>query len=260
MFINQTMASDIAHSLRNNTQGNSLTENYIELGIFGFTGVLPSVKEDDDGVSGIGILANGSFNINGFFIEKQGESQEPFVFGYNAYDDDLWSFDIVIATTFGGLPDDDRFKDLDARRASIMLGGRLTGNVFGNTIQLLAKTDVSSHSNGTTFSALLGRNWQIRNLNLHAMIGLNYIDDNQSNYYYGINQKEANKTTFETYRAADHYSTRLEIGVTYPLTQHWVFRATGQAFTVSNEVTDSPLFLNKRKGGALLESSLSYVF
>ncbi|MGJ8678846.1 MipA/OmpV family protein [Paraglaciecola sp.] len=257
------LAADISHSLRNNTEINSEPENYFELGLSAHAGKGASLtKEDDDDYSGLGVVINGSYNWNGFFVDLYGESQTPFVLGYNAYHSKSWSFDLLLTPIGNGLGEDldDRFIGLEDRKVSIMAGGRATGYFAGNTIQLSVRHDIAGKSKGTSASALVGRNWQYRNWNFHGMLGLNYNDSKFVDYYLGVSQEEAARTNFEAFEGEDKLGFTAEAGVTYPISEDWVFRATTRYGSVIGDDDKSPLFINDRSDAMSVSTSISYVF
>lgn len=262
-FANTGLAADISHSLRNNTEMNSEPENYFELGLSAYAVKGPSLtKEDDEDSSGVGVVVNGSYNWRGFFVDVYGESHTPFVLGYNAYNSKNWSFDLLLTPTGNGLGEDldDRFKGLDDRDVSIMAGGRATGYFAGNTVQLSVKHDIAGSSKGTSASALVGRNWQYRNWNFHGMLGLNYSDSRFVDYYLGVSEEEAARTDFTAFKGEDKLGFTAEAGVTYPINEDWVFRATTRYGSVINDDPKSPLFINDRSDAMSVSSSISYVF
>lgn len=253
-------SADITHALRNNTQDKATTENYFELGLGVSVGRGPSLTDDDDAWAGAYWIINGSYNWNGLFIEKYGESSDPILLGYNAYESGNWSLDIVMGPKFGGLHFDDKFEDLDDRNSSTMFGGRLTGYLGDNVVQLSVKHDISGNSHGTSASALVGRNWQVRNWNFHSLIGVQFFDSRINDYYYGINEDEASRSQFTQYSPGSNFNASAEIGVTYPITEDWVFRSTARFSTVSDADMDSPIFETTRSTRTSLRTSITYVF
>lgn len=256
-----SIAADIAHAIRNNTQDNTTTENYFEIGIGAAMGVAPKLASSEEQWKGRSLFINGSYNWNGLFIEKYGESSDPFVIGYNAYNSDNWSFDVVVGSKYGGGAfTNKRFDGLDERKGSTMFGGRLTGYFGDNIFQFSAKHDISGNTNGFAASAVAGRNWQLRNWNFHGMLGLYYYNSSMNQYYYGVSAEEAARTEFTEYKPGGNVNFTAEVGVTYPITEDWVFRATARARTVSDEDMDSPLFMTSRSSAMALSTSISYVF
>jgi len=254
------LSADIAHKLRNNTQDKTATENYFELGLGVGIGAAPSLTDDDDKWAGASWIINGSYNWNGLFIEKYGESSDPLLLGYNAYEGENWSLDVVMGPKFGGLHFNDKFKELDDRNSSNMFGARLTGYLGDNVVQLSLKHDISGNSHGTLASALVGRNWQVRNWNFHSLVGVQFFDSRINDYYYGINEAEAQRTQFTKYDPGSNFNATAEVGVTYPLTENWVFRSTARFKTVSDTDMKSPIFETTRSNAISLSTSLTYVF
>ena len=262
-YTTASSAADISHSLRNNTEIHSEPEDYLELGLSAQVGKWPSFTElDDDEYFGLGVVVNGSYNWQGLFIDFFGESQTPLVIGYNAYNNANWSLDLVLTPTGNdvGADLDDRFAGIDERKNSLMLGGRATGYLAGNTVQLSVSHDVTNKHNGVSASALVGRNWQYRNWNVHGMIGLNYSNASFVDYYLGVSEQEAARTNFSVYNGKATLRFTTEVGVTYPLTENWVFRATSRYGSLVNQERDTPLLLNNRSDVVSLSTSISYVF
>jgi len=260
MLSTNALSADIAHKLRNNSQDITTTENYFELGLGIAAGVAPSLTDDDDKWAGASLVINGSYNWNGLFIEKYGESGDPLLLGYNLYENENWSLDVVMGPKFGGLHFNDKFKELDERNSSNMFGARLTGYIGENVLQLSLKHDISGNSHGTLASALIGRNWQIRNWNFHSLVGVQFFDSRINDYYYGINEAEAQRTQFTQYSPGSNFNATAEVGVTYPITENWVFRSTARLKTVSDADMNSPIFETTRSTSMSLSSSLTYVF
>jgi outer membrane protein len=261
LFVSTSVFSaDITHALRNNTQDKATTENYFELGLGVGVGRAPSLTDDDATWASPYWVINGSYNWNGLFIEQYGESSDPLLIGYNAYESESWSLDIIMGPKFSGLHFDDKFEDLDERNSSAMFGGRLTGYLGDNVVQFSLKHDISGNSHGTSASALVGRNWQIRNWNFHSLIGLQFFDSRINDYYYGINEEEASRSQFTKYNPGSNFNATAEIGVTYPITEDWVFRSTVRFSTVSDADMDSPIFETTSPTRTSLRMSITYVF
>jgi outer membrane scaffolding protein for murein synthesis (MipA/OmpV family) len=151
------------------------------------------------------------------------------------------------------------------RSDKYMFGGRLTGYFDNNIIQFAINQDATGDHNGTTLSALIGRSWQIRNWNFHGIIGAEYASAKINDYYVGVTEARSashllNGFEVEVYDADASVSLSTEIGVTYPISEDWVFRATARAATIADEITDSPYYRNKESVATSFRTSLSYVF
>lgn len=260
-FSSLTYSADIARTLRTNAEKNSPPENFFEIGVNAGVGIGSSLTEKDGKGAGIGIHSSGSYNWNNFFIDVGMQTSEPVVIGYNAYNSDNWTFDIMLGAGDSGISKDtdDRFIGITKRQSSTMLGGRLTGYVGKNILQVSLKHDVRGKSKGTVASALIGRNWQVGDWNFHGLVGLTLADAKYNDYYLGVSDEDAAQTDFETYegKASLHFNT--SVGVTYPISESWELRATTYAGSDFGD-NDSPLFSKKRNFYAAVITSITYEF
>lgn len=262
-FSSAAYSADIARELRTNADNNSSPENFFEIGVGASMGVGSSLYDEDAKGAGFNIPISGSYNWNGFFIDVFGETSEEVVVGYNAYNQNNWSYDVVMGATGNGITQDNdedgRFEGLNKREGSFYLGGRATGYYGDNIIQLSLKHDVSGRSQGTIASALLGRNWQVRNWNFHGLVGMTFTDAKHADYFLGVNEEEADRTDFAAYDGKASLNFNSSIGVTYPISENWIYRATvytGSGFGKN----DSPLFAKRRNFYSAIDTSISYVF
>ena len=260
-FSSLTYSADIARTLRTNAEKNSPPENFFEIGINAGVGIGSSLTEEDGKGAGIGIHSSGSYNWNNFFIDVGMETSEPVVIGYNAYNSDNWTFDLMLGAGDSGISEDtdDRFIGITKRQSSTMLGGRLTGYFGQNILQVSLKHDVRGKSKGTVASALIGRNWQAGDWNFHGLVGLTLADAKYNDYYLGVSDEEAAITDFEAYEGKASVSFNSSVGVTYPISESWEFRATAHAGS-NFGYNDSPLFSKKRDFYAAVITSITYEF
>lgn len=260
-FSSFAYAADIARTLRTNTQDSNDPDNFIEIGLGANTFVGSSFTDSDGMTAGPSINLSASYNWNGFFIDVLAETAEPIVIGYNAYNSDNWSFDLVLGTTNGGVSEDtnNRFIGIIKKQSSTMLGGRLTGYLGKNILQMSIKHDARGRSKGSTASALLGRNWQYRNWNFHGLVGLYLSDSKFNDYYYGVTEEESAVSGIKTFDGEAAIIFNSSMGVTYPISEDWIYRATvefGSNFGQNN----SSLFQKKRDFHIGINTSISYVF
>jgi len=254
-------AADIARTLRTNSQDNNDPDNFLEVGVGAGAFIGSSMSESEGKGAGLGVNLSASYNWKGFFIDVFAETGEPVVIGYNAYHNDVWSFDVVLGTTGGGISEDtdDRFIGINKRESSSMLGGRLTGYFGENILQVSLKHDVKGRSKGTVASALLGRNWQVRNWNFHGLMGLYLSDAKFNDYYLGVTEQESAVTGLETYDGKTSLTFNSSLGVTYPISENWIYRAT-VGFGSNFGQNDSSLFQKRRNFYTSIGTSISYVF
>lgn len=260
-FLPTVCSADIARTLRNNSLDDSEPDNFLEIGVGAGAGIGSSMTDEDGIGAGLGLNLAGSYNWKGFFIDVFSETAEPVVIGYNAYNHDNWSFDIVLGTTGTGISDDtdDRFIGLTEREKSSMFGGRLTGYLGKNLIQIAIKHDVKGRSKGTVASVLLGRNWQYRNWNFHGLIGAHLADAKYNDYYLGVTAEESALTGIAAYDGESTLVFNSTMGVTYPISESWIYRATVSLGSNFGQ-NDSSLFEKRRNFHAGIGTSISYVF
>lgn len=254
-------SADITRTLRNNAQDNNEPENFLEIGVGAGAFIGSSITKQNGKDSNLGLTLSASYNWHNFFIDVFAETGEPVVIGYNAYNNDVWSFDVVLGTTGTGVSDntDNRFIGLNKRESSAMLGGRLTGYLGDSILQISLRHDVSGSSKGTLASALAGRNWQYRNWNFHGLISVSVSDEKFNDYYLGVTAQESAVTGLEVYDGKTSMAFSSSIGVTYPISENWIYRATLYA-SAGTGLNDSPLFAKKRNFRTGVNTSISYVF
>ena len=111
---------------------------------------------------------------------------------------------------------------------------------------------------GQYASARVGRSWQYRNWNFHAMAGIEYLDSELSLRTFGVTAAEARRSYFPQYDPGATGQIETEIGVTYPMSERWVFRATARHRFMADAVSESPLFDNSSQSSLMF--SVSCVF
>ncbi|MFT6779532.1 MAG: outer membrane protein [Paraglaciecola sp.] len=270
-FSSASVANDITQIIRSDTEQTGSTENYLEIGIMYAAGSGPSFGDDDGNKSETMQLINFSYNWNDLFIENYSESGTGITFGYNAFNNDNWSLDLTVTTDRWQFYFDNngRYPAINNEKYSdpLTVGVRLTSYLGNNVVQFSVNQDATGDHNGTTISALIGRNWQVRNWNFHGIVGVEYASVKLNDYHIGVSDARAASPRFDfieggasAYEAGDSVSFSTELGVTYPITQDWVFRATGRVATISDEITDSPYYVTKDSVATSFRTSLSYVF
>jgi outer membrane scaffolding protein for murein synthesis (MipA/OmpV family) len=270
VFSSTCFANDITHSVRSDTEQADSTENYLELGLMYAAGSGPSFG-DDGSWTDSSMIINGSYNWNGLFVENYSESGHGLVAGYSAFNNDNWSLDLLVTTDWGqkNFDNNGRYPSINNEDYSdpLTVGGRLTGYLDNNIVQFSINQDATGDHNGTTISALIGKNWQVRNWNFHGIIGVEYASAKLNDFYVGVSDARAASSRFDSlvggasaYEAGDSFSFSTEFGVTYPITEDWVYRLTGRVVTIADEITDSPYYVKKDSVATSFRTSLSYVF
>lgn len=262
MISNPCYSSDISQSVRNNVQQVNDSEDYLEIGIMYRTTDEPTFLGKSH-YSNTSLFINGSYSWNDLFVESYSESGHGVVFGYNAFSNKDWSLDFIATTDWGqaSFENDGRYNDDSA----LTIGSRLSGYLGNNTVQFAVNQDATGDHNGTTVSALIGRNWQLRNWNFHGIVGAEYSSSKLNDYYAGVSKEQAEYLTsfgrdFDAYDPGDSVTFSTEFGVTYPIAEDWVFRATARAVTRPDAITDSPRYPKMDSLATSFRTSISYVF
>ena len=159
------------------------------------TGSGPSLSGDGNR-SETSAINNGSYSWNNIFVENNSERGHGLVFGYNAFNNENWSFDLTATTEWlkkNSFENNGRYGHLNYQDYSkeFMVGGRLIGYFDNNIVQFTVYQDATGDHNGTIASALIGRNWQVRNWNFHGIVGAEYASAKLNDFYVGVSEARA---------------------------------------------------------------------
>jgi MipA family protein len=258
-------AADLSTDIRKGAGDPQAGEgNYLELG-FSLGAVRSPYFGVPEGNKKGEVNAMGSLDLNlryqykSFFAEAFSQSLEQFTFGYNFISGDRWSLDAVALQQHSAISEDESkdFKGLKKRKEDFMAGLRTTGYYGNYIVQLHALTDISEVHDGQVYSLKLARRWQYKNWNFHAIQSESYRTRRVVDYYFSVEPEDASEK-FPAFEASDGFTHTTEVGVTYPLSQKWVFRGLLRHIELDKQWTGSPLILSGH--GDLLLASFSYVF
>ncbi len=259
--ISVSLASDIARDIREGRGAPQSDDGgYLELGL-----ALAWTKNPIQGLAesekllGLSIDINGQYQWKGFFIETISESESGLTLGYNLYAGEHALVDTIVSRLHSEISEDidDDLDGLRDRDADTMLGLRSTHYYGSNILQVELLGDISNKHKGYIFNASLGKYWQVRNWNLHTILSVRHRSDKLVDYYLGIRGQEST-AGFPVYKAGAGNELDLEIGLTYPLKEDWILRATAQYIYLSGELSNSPLAYDNY--GIILFNSINYVF
>jgi len=254
-----SFANDITYDVRNKTSKVDNTENYLELGVMHRVRDEPTFSTINSRYSNTSLFLNGYYNWNNIFIESYSESGHGAVVGYNAFNNDHWSFDLIATSDWGktSFEHNGRYAN---NNSEFSVGGRLSGYLGDNMVQFTVNQDATGDHDGTTVSALIGRNWQYKDWNFHGLVGAEYTSAKLNDYYVGVSEEQAASTRFDAYEAGDSLSFSAEVGVTYSFAEDWELRATARAVTRDDELINSPKFKYMDNLATSVRTSISYVF
>lgn len=202
---------------------------------------------------------NARYQYHCLFAEVFSQSLEQFTLGCNAFNGERWAVDWVGLAQHDEMSDEvsDDYRGLKKRRFDFMSGARATAYVGNYIIQAHALADISSTHGGELYSLKLARHWQHRNWTIHSIIGATYRSRQINDYYFSIDGFEASEK-FPQYEAPSSMAYIVEFGLTYPISEKWVFRSFARRVQLDSAVTGSPLILDNRSD--VFATSISYVF
>ncbi len=265
LFAGVAEANDVSRSLRSGQDYSEEDDSYLELGLSVISQDGLRLKGDqrsfNDDVR-ITPAINARYQWRGWFVETQLETSAALTLGYSAYSSRDLSLDFILGPRHGSLDSDvsDELAGIDERYGDITAGMRVSGYVSDYLWQVQAWSDIGDTHDGFGGSALVGRNWQLRNWNLHALVGASYSSADTLDYYYGVTPAEASRGALSAYSAGAGVTYSAEVGLTYPLSESWIVRSTVRYGRVSDAIADSPLFEQPEKDVSAAIFNLSYVF
>lgn len=257
-------AGDIAMDVRQtsvDSHGGGFFE--IGLGLEYISGInATATGEDDEGV-GLELNIGGAYFYKGFFIEAAVESYDGLNLGYQVLGNQDWSIDLLASSLSGEffLDSENRAKSADEQlveRNSLYNGAglRVTRYLGDYVLQGRLVNDIYK-DNGLRASARFGRNWQLRNWNLHSIASVDYASEKTTRYLVGITEAEATER-FAAYQPDAGMALSLELGAAYPVNEHLVWNTRLLHTRYSDEVADSPLLTDDNFTG--FRTTLNYVF
>ncbi len=254
-------STDIAYEIR---QGSDASVTF-ELGFQAILADIPIVGLVNDnpetptgGRIDIGLMFEGRAEWKGLFAETNSNSFSNFALGYSPWSSDTASIDLVLSEGLGPYdPSIGEFESVENRTSDLVVGIRSTHNLENTLVQLEIYSDVSGKHDGQMAALQVGKFRQVRNWNLHGLVGMRYFTDNMLDYYFGISDQESTEN-IPVYEASGGTLATLEIGATLPLKDRWIFRSTLEGLYLPDSVSDSPLADGRL--GVIASTSVSYVF
>lgn len=241
-------AADIAGEVRSGSDSPDTSDGgFLEIGVGAALWTDPQAWDGRNGT--YGLVVSGAYRYKGLFIEAINGTADGLNLGYQLWSDDQWSLDLIGVNATGGdtnemdpgLGDTARTAWLKDRSTGLTGAGiRVTRYFDDYVFQARLLNDVYNNR-GNYGSARLGKSWQYRNWNFHGIAGVEYFDANFSQYMVGVTPAQAT-SSFAAYSPDAIAQVEAEVGVTYPVTENWVFRATVRHTLLPDAVTDSPLY------------------
>lgn len=239
---NVLQAADIARDVRAGREDETLLfDGYLEFSASASRVQIP-IDGVDDYIGKFGV--GGHIRYRRFFIDVFAESYNQFQTGLNILSDDVWSVDLLGASSEHGV-DSELNRELQLfsdRNPAFFLGFRATAYRPNYILQFEALNDVSRVHNGSLITATIAKTWLYHNWNFHALIGGRYESPATLDYQFGNSPEDATEN-YPAYKARAGTTFVSELGVTYPLNEHFIFNATGRWWKLPPAIIDSP-FIN----------------
>jgi len=237
----------------NESEDNAHSGGYFKIGV----GYRFETSPYNDEKSELSIFLDGGYQWeNGIFVEAPGVSNKlnpGFTVGYNLYNTQHWNFDFIGNSAHGiieyGVTENDESIYIK-RDGTFRAGFRATGNYGQNTIQfnITPYSFNDEYGDGIHASVWFAKQWQIKNWNAHASIGVQYLSEEILDYYYGIPDEIAISNS-PAYKAKSGFNTSFQIGADYPISQNWVFESYLRYTDLADSINDSPIMYNAIKFG-----------
>lgn len=268
-----SMAGDIAIDVRSVDAQRNTDGGFLELGVSVNAEqrlIVDSLDSDDvdDVELNVEFSVSAGFRYKNIFIEGAEDGFDGLNLGITLAETEHWDFDLLLANINGSITiesDEPPAPETESERNEAILtrdslyiaaGPRLTG-YFGDTLVQFRLVDDWFDGNGSLGSARAGRQWQLGNWNLQAIVGARYYSQQFSDYLYGITAEEQSDR-FPQYSAGNAWVPEAEIGVSAPIAQDWVYRSRLRYRQYPDSVTDSPLTV--RDHDVIFTNGIHYVF
>jgi len=151
--------------------------------------------------------------------------------------------DLLARARLDGWEADDgaRLRGLDDRDSALDLGLAVGQRLGSVDWRLTALADVTDTSGGSELSGELGYTLRAGAFSLRSSAALVWWDADLGDYYYGVSDAEAARTSFAAYDVDDSLNVRLGLQGRYALNDRWGLTAGLRVTLLDEAITDSPI-------------------
>lgn len=226
----------------NPTPSQPVSENGWEVtlgaGVFARSGFFYVGDEEEYDEYGPAVLADITYQHNDFFAVL---SQRDIALGYRLWDSAEWSLDAVLSPKQAGFSSENSaLANQDEQDIDLHFGARFTRYFDTSRFSFELSNDIAGVHDSYIASATYLKEWQYRNWLISSQLSASYLSQDVTQYYYGVDTHEASNR-FPAFRANGSVLFGADLRVDYPLTEHWVFRASAHALQVTGDIKSSPL-------------------
>ena len=194
-------------------------------------------EEEEDGLF-ITDFTDIRYQHDNFFLAL---SPRDLSLGYTLWQRDHWALDTILSPKQTGFDNDNEALDSqDEQDIDLHLGGRLTRYGDNHSLALELGNDIAGVHSSYIASISYLREWPLRRWLISSQLSLSHLSGDVTRYYYGVDADEAN-SLFSAYAPGSATIAFADLVADYPLTQHWVFRATVRANWLSGALKRSPI-------------------
>jgi outer membrane protein len=165
----------------------------------------------------------------------------PFV-SYEILNSGDFKFSAQARPRFGGFDesDSDIFEGMEEREFTMEIGLGLNYERDNWKFELSGLYDALDRSNGTEYSASLGKVVRVGSVFVEPRIDLSYLDSRHVDYYYGVNESEATNFRPE-YEGDNAFNSSLGVSMTTMKFFDGLTRFSVDNTWFDSSITDSPL-------------------
>ncbi len=201
--------------------------------------------DQNDGTLTPSVLISGGLYYGNFFVEATPFGQNPLTLGYSIARDNDYQINIVGQSSFQEISERQQeqgslLDGLLIRRSSFEIGVEYLTQFSEGDLRLRVLSDALNRHNGQLFSADYSRAFFTRSLLILPSIGVTYISENATDFYYGIAESETT-TSRAAYTAESGWIVSARLYVERPLAKDWTLFGFASYSHFNDSITDSPI-------------------
>jgi outer membrane protein len=158
-------------------------------------------------------------------------------------EDISWGFSLTVQPrTFGYTPSDSSYLEGMNERETTFEGGlAFSASYKGTYIEVMLLTDILDRHNSWILKSEIGDEYKFFALTFYPSLIMIYQSKEFINYYYGVTQEEASRTSFSYYRPGDGIELGLQTYIKYPITDSISILANIRADMIPKSAQNSPI-------------------
>jgi len=154
-----------------------------------------------------------------------------------------WGFSLTIQPrTFGYIPEEtESLKGMNERETTFEGGIAFSASYKEMYIEMMLLTDILDRHDSWIFKTEIGDEYKFPSLYFYPSLIIIYQSKDFINYYYGVTQEEASRTSFSFYSPGDGIELGLQTYIKYPITDTFSILANVRADIIPKNAQKSPL-------------------